>query len=278
MPDADDLPDYEPLLAAYHEALAPELRGMVEALPIADGAKVLDLACGDGAYTGWLAGRVGPRGLVAGVDLLPAYLEAAREAARRGPRAEVVGFVAARAERLPFADGTFDLAWCAQSFFSLPDPAEALRRMARAVRPGGVVAVLEADTLHQVLLPWPVEVELAVRRAELLAFAEASDRPRKYYVGRLLLPLFRAAGLESARVRTVATDRQAPLGRAERAYLDHYLGGLRRRVAPHLDPAALARFDHLAAPGSADSLLDRPDLAVTFLDRVVWGVAPAVGP
>lgn len=274
MPDADDLPDYEPLLAAYHEAMAAELRGMVEALPIADGAKVLDLACGDGAYTGWLAGRVGARGAVVGVDLLPAYLEAARAAARRGPRAEVVGFVAARAERLPFADDTFDLAWCAQSFFSLPDPAAALGRMARVVRPGGIVAVLEADTLHQVLLPWPIEVELAVRRAELLAFVAESDRPRKYYVGRLLLPLFRAAGLEAARVRTYAADRQAPLGRAERDYLGHYLRGLRRRVAPHLDAPTLAAFDRLADPDTPGRLLDRPDLAVTFLDRVVWGVKP----
>jgi len=270
----DDLPDYEPLLAAYHQALAPELEAMIGSLPIARGARVLDLACGDGDYGRWLAGRVGASGLVVGVDILPAYLEAARDTARRGPSARVARFLQAPIERLPFADDTFEVAWCAQSFYSLPDPVAALRHMLRVVKPGGLVAVLEGDTLHHVLLPWPVEVELAVRRAELLAFAEESDKPRKFYVGRLLLPIFRAAGLPDAHLRTWATDRLAPLARAERTYLDHYLKTLRSRVAPYLEPAPLAALDRWIAPGSSDNLLDRPDLAVTFLDQIVWAVKP----
>ena len=44
---------------------------------------------------------------------------------------------------------------------------EALRHLVRVTKPGGVVAVLEADTLHHVILPWPIEVELAARAAEL---------------------------------------------------------------------------------------------------------------
>jgi len=274
LPTDDDLPDYEPMLAAYHEALAPELEAIIGTLPIARGARVLDLACGDGDYGRWLAGRVGPSGLVVGVDILPAYLDAAHDAASRGPTARVARFLRAPIERLPFADGAFDAAWCAQSFYSLPDPVEALRHMVRVVKPGGLVAVLEGDTLHHVLLPWPVEVELAVRRAELLAFAEESDKPRKFYVGRLLLPIFRAAGLADARLRTWATDRTAPLSRPARDYLAHYLKNLRDRVAPFLEPDPLAALDRLIDPGSADNLLDLPDFAVTFLDQVVWAVKP----
>lgn len=272
MTTEDKLPDYEPMLAAYHRALGPELRAMIDALPIAEGARVLDLACGDGDYGDWLADRVGPKGLVVGVDVLPAYLEAAKDSAR--PRAE---FLRAPIERLPFADGAFDVAWCAQSFYSLPDPVEALRHMLRVVRPGGLVAVLEGDTLHHVLLPWPIEVELAVRRAELSALVEASNKPRKYYVGRLLLPIFRAAGLPDAHLRTYATDRVAPFGPDERLYLDRYLQTLRGRVAPHLEPEPLARLDRLIDPGSKEYLLNGPDLAVTFLDQVVWAVKPAGG-
>ena len=268
----DDLPDYEPMLAAYHRALGPELRAMIAALPIAEGARVLDLACGDGDYGDWLADRVGPKGLVVGVDVSPAYLETASMTARPEAR-----FLRAPIESLPFADGSFDVAWCAQSFYSLPDPVEALRHMARVVRPGGLVAVLEGDTLHHVLLPWPIEVELAVRLAELQAFVEASDRPGKYYVGRLLLPIFRAAGLEDVHLRTYATDRKGPLGPAERTYLTHYLKALRGRVAAHLEPAPLARLDRLIDTSSAEYLLDGPDLAVTFLDQVVWAIKPAGG-
>ena len=271
MPDLD-LPDYEPMLAAYHEAFGAELRAMIAALPIAEGSRVLDLACGDGDYGDWLADRVGPSGLVVGVDILPAYLDAAKRSAR--PKAR---FLRAPIERLPFADGAFDVAWCAQSFYSLPDPVDALKHMARVVRPGGLVAVLEGDTLHHVLLPWPVEIELAVRGAELRALVEASEKPGKFYVGRMLPPIFRAAGLPDPHLRTYATDRQAPLGRAERAYLGHYLKTLRDRVAPHLDAPTLTKLDALIGDDLAQSLLDRADLSVTMLDQVVWAVRPGLG-
>ncbi|MBX6315754.1 MAG: class I SAM-dependent methyltransferase, partial [Isosphaeraceae bacterium] len=239
---AEALPDYEPVLAAYHAAFAPELRRMIGALPLKRGDRVLDVACGDGAYTPWLAERVQPDGLVVALDISPAYLAVARRKPAPSKRA---GYIAAALERLPFAEGTFDFAWCAQSLFSLPEPVAALQQMARVVRPGGFVAVLEDDALHQLLLPWPIEIELAVRAAELAAFAAESPRPRKYYVGRHLRQVFETAGLVACRRRTWASDRQAPLEDAEKAFLHAYLHDLRDRVADHLGREARAALDAL---------------------------------
>lgn len=269
------VPDYAAEMAAYHAAFATELRAMVAELPIAAGARVLDLASGDGTYTRWLAPRVGEGGGVWSVDLSAGYLELARRAAARGPAPGRVLFSVADLGRLPFDDGAFDLAWCAQSLFSLPDPAEALRALSRVVRPGGVVAVMESDTLHHVLLPWPIEVELALRAAELAGFAEESGRPRKFYVGRILHQVFEAAGLRDCRRRTWAIDRRAPLDAPTRAFLAEYLRDLRDRARPHLAPEMAARSDRLLGPGSPESLIDRPDLAFTVVEHVVWGMTPA---
>ncbi len=274
MPD-DPMPDYEPMLAAYHEAFADEIGAMVGSLPIREGDLVLELACGDGAYTHRLAGRVGPSGSVVAVDLLMAYLRRASRDARSGKIATRAGFVAASFDRLPFADGRFDVAWCAQSLFSLPEPVDSVRRMARAVRPGGVVAVLEDDKLHQVLLPWPIEVELAVRAAEWRALRDESDHPAKFYVGRRLVGVFREAGLVDVRARTYAADRVAPLDGPTRTFLGEYLRGLRERVSPHLDPATRGHLDRLADPDSPEHLLDQPDFAVTLIDHVIHGRNPA---
>lgn len=274
MPRDEGIPDYETLLAAYHEAFAAELQAMIAGLPIAPGDRVLEVACGDGDFARRLARHVGPAGSVTAVDISPAYLELARETVRRPPSSGRVHLAAARIEQLPFADDTFDLAWCAQSFYSLPDPVEALRSLRRVVRPGGTVAVLENDTLHHVLLPWPVGIELAVRRAELAELVEESDRPGKFYVGRRLSQLFRAAGFAACAVQTWASNRQAPLGDAERTFLEEYLRKLRDRVADRLDPEMLARFDRLLDPGSGQGLLDRPDFALTCIDHVVCGVKP----
>ncbi len=278
--DLDDsaaLPDYQAMLGAYHRVFAGELRAMVAALPLTPGMRVLDLACGDGTYSPMLAARVGPSGSVVALDLRPSYLTTAREQVQSGPAAGArapIDFVAANLDRLPFPPGHFDAAWCAQSLYSLPDPLEAVRRLRQAVRPGGVVGVLENDTLHHVLLPWPVEVELAIRGAELEALQETSDRPRKFYVARRLARLFRAAGLERVEVRTFATDRRGPLDGDLRTYLSEYLGSLADRVARRLADADRVPFERLIDPASDECLLDDPDLTLTLLDRVVWGVCP----
>src|SRR5690242_10059537 len=75
---ADGLPTYAPMLAAYHRAHAAELRAMIAELPLRLGDRVLDMACGAGTYSVWLAERVGPHGTVVGVDISPAYLARAR--------------------------------------------------------------------------------------------------------------------------------------------------------------------------------------------------------
>ncbi len=108
--------------------------------------------------------------------------------------------------------------------------------MVQAVRPGGSVAVFENDEFHHVLFPWPVEIELALKKAELASFVETSDRPRKFYVGRELCRVFRAAGLRHCKAQGVVFTRQAPLDRASRSFFTAYLENLCERVSPHLEP------------------------------------------
>lgn len=274
------IPAYQKGLGAYHEAFAPEIRAMVGGLPIRRKSRVLDLACGDGTFARWLAPCVGPGGSVVAVDLLPDYLDLARqtvEAARiRDQRPfAAVEYVAGDVEDLPLPDGLFDLVWCAQSFRSLPRPARALRRMVDLSKPGaGLVAILENDAMHQVLLPWPVPLELAIRRAELAALTDGKRDASRYYVGRRLPQLLGDAGLVDVRVATWAANRQAPLSPPERTFLTEYLAALRDRVADDLEPAALEHFDRLARPASPDYLPDQSDLTLTCIDHVVVGRRP----
>src|ERR1035437_8054189 len=84
------VPSYEPMLAAYHRAFAAELRAMVATLPITEGQNVLDMACGDGVYSPWLAELVGSGGRVVAVDVIPEYLDIAREEAAKSALARII--------------------------------------------------------------------------------------------------------------------------------------------------------------------------------------------
>lgn len=271
------LPEYDEQLSGFHWAFGRELRAIVNELPLRSEMGVLDLACGDGFYSRCIAQRLGPGGFIIGVDINLAYLAQARRAASRQAGSARIDFVAGSFDRLPFPDGTFDLVWCAQSLYSLPDPVVAIGHMARALRPGGLVAVLENDTLHKVFLPWPVRLELPLRAAELRSFVEGPGSSSKYYVGRRLPAILAAAGLEPLRMTTHAFDRQAPLGEAERELLQSYLEEVADRVEPHLDAALLEELRRLVDPGSPQHLLGLPHLTMTWLNVLAIGRKPSVG-
>jgi SAM-dependent methyltransferase len=268
---AEALPAYAPMLAAYHRAHRDELRAMVADLPLFPGDRVLDMACGDGAYSVWLAERVGRAGAVVGVDISPAYLAQARSHANASGWGKAITFRQGDIAELPFEDNSFDLAWCAQSMYSLPDPAAALRELRRVTRPGGHVAIFENDTLHQLVLPWPPDLELAVREAQLAALSDESPEAAKFFIGRDLRAALAEAGLADIHVSSYTTTRRAPLSPDERAYLSAYFDDLGHRARPRLDAHQQQQFDALFTPGSPDHLIDQPDFYVTYIDLVAYG-------
>jgi len=268
----DSLPAYASVLAAYQRAYAAELRAMIADLPLRPGDRVLDMACGEGAYTCWLAERVGPHGFVHGVDISPAYLSLARERAAASAQRDITGFQTGDIASLTFDDHTFDLAWCAQSMYTLPDPVRALRELRRVTRPGGTVAIFENDTLHQLLLPWPVELELAVRAAQLRSINDTTPESAKFFIGRELCKAFAAAGLPNCVVRPYTIVRQAPLTADEIYYLAGYLEDLGSRARAYLAPDALALFDQLLDPTTSGCLFRRPDFYVVYINLVARAV------
>ncbi len=112
---------------------------------LSSGDRALDVACGTGDLALELARRVAPAGEVVGTDFSERMLELAR--AKAGAR-DVAGvrFAWANALELPFADGEFDAATVGFGARNFSDLERGLREMARVVRPGGRVVVLEITT------------------------------------------------------------------------------------------------------------------------------------
>jgi demethylmenaquinone methyltransferase / 2-methoxy-6-polyprenyl-1,4-benzoquinol methylase len=106
------------------------------------GARVLDCATGTGDLALALRQVVGPRGSVVGMDFCVAMLGPAREKARRAGL-EDVRFEEGDALALRYPAGAFDVATIAFGIRNVDDPVRCLKEMARVVRPGGRVVVLE---------------------------------------------------------------------------------------------------------------------------------------
>jgi demethylmenaquinone methyltransferase / 2-methoxy-6-polyprenyl-1,4-benzoquinol methylase len=108
---------------------------------VGPGARVLDVATGTGDLALELGRRVSPGGEVVGIDFSEAMLERARAKASSGVR-----FEWADAMALPYADAGFDAATVGFGARNFDDLERGLGEMARVVRPGGRVVVLEITT------------------------------------------------------------------------------------------------------------------------------------
>ncbi|MGW1893736.1 class I SAM-dependent methyltransferase [Streptomyces sp. NPDC002004] len=115
----------------------PAFRAAVEELGLREGDRVLDAGCGTGRALPALRGAVGHTGVVLGIDLTPAMLEAAVRAGRDHDGQLLLGDVS----RLPLRTGSLDAVFAAGLIAHLPRPTQNLRELARVVRPGGLLAL-----------------------------------------------------------------------------------------------------------------------------------------
>lgn len=118
-------------------------RAAAAAADLAAGDRALDCCCGTGDLSLELAARVGPRGEVVGLDFSEEMLSLAREKTLVDVP---MSFIAGDACDLPFGDGEFDAATVAFGARNVADLDGALSEMARVVRPGGRVVVLEISS------------------------------------------------------------------------------------------------------------------------------------
>jgi ubiquinone/menaquinone biosynthesis C-methylase UbiE len=98
---------------------------------------VLDVACGTGENFEYLSRA----STVTAIDLSPEMVVEARRRARQ--MQEDIAILVGDAQRMPFADDTFDVVVSALSSCTFPDHVAAFREMARVVRPGGRILLVE---------------------------------------------------------------------------------------------------------------------------------------
>lgn len=214
---------------------------------VAPGQRVLDVGCGPGHDTIPLAELAGPAGAVTGVDADAAMVaEAERRAAEAGV-ADRVRHLVADAAALPFAPESFDAARAERLFQHLPDPRAALAEIARVVRPGGWLVVLETD--YSTLTIDADDADLERRLARF-----AAGRVRNGYAARALHRWFRQQGLQDVAVevrpQTFARYELVRLGWLDGTELDRWHEAL---AAADRDDAFFASLNHLLVAGCKPS-------------------------
>ena len=197
----------------------PWARELIRRVTPRGGERVLDLACGTGAVAREVARCDPPPGSLTGVDYSAGMLRVAQDrASEAGIAAE---WIEADAATLPFADDSFDLAYCQQALQFFPDRPAALRELRRVLAPGARIAfcVSRAISENPLLQAQATALEACVgaeARSAVRAICGLSDAEETR-------SLFENAGFEAVEVTTVSLTLHHPDGRA---YAAGAMGGM----------------------------------------------------
>jgi SAM-dependent methyltransferase len=169
-------------LALMSELLDPMHRRYIEALGVVKpGARTLEVGCGNGSISAWLAERVSPGGTAVAVDLDLSLIDV------RMPNLELrkADIVAGPVER-----GTFDLVTARAVLHHVTDAGAAMANMIASLKPDGALLLIEPDFL-------PVSI---AEPPEVRAFwngwlAWSRERGIDYQIGRTLAPRLASLGL-----------------------------------------------------------------------------------
>ncbi|MBY5993203.1 bifunctional demethylmenaquinone methyltransferase/2-methoxy-6-polyprenyl-1,4-benzoquinol methylase UbiE [Ferrimonas balearica] len=127
-------------------------RFTIECAAARPGMKVLDLAGGTGDLTAKFSHLVGETGEVVLADINDSMLKVGRSKLHDLGVVGNVSYVQANAEALPFPDNHFDIITIAFGLRNVTDKAKALRSMARILKPGGKLLVLEFSKPQNALM------------------------------------------------------------------------------------------------------------------------------
>ena len=169
-------------LALMSRLLDPMHRRYIESLGIGSGARTLEVGCGNGSMSAWLAGRVVPGGHAVAADLDLSLADA-----------DIPGLELRQADILdgPVQPGGFDLVTARAVLHHIADAKVAVANLVASARPGAAILLIEPDFLPASIAEPP----------EIRAFwdgwlAWSREQGIDYFIGRRLPPMLSRLGAE----------------------------------------------------------------------------------
>jgi arsenite methyltransferase len=247
-------------LDVHFEACRPEYEAMLRSVGLTPGWRVLDAACGGGRYLPLIADLVGLSGSIAAFDLAPDNIARVDSMVAGWTHSCPVATQVASLTAMPYADADFDAVRCANAleYLSDADLSLAVGEFRRVIRPGGLLAIKDADP--GLWLFSPGDPTLLWRMWAAVSHISAPFRGALHHTRTMRRHLERA-GFVDVWQRATLSEIWAPLQPVQRDYIAHQLmqmGVLAERAG--VPAADLDFWRRQRDPDSLDNLAHHPEL------------------
>ncbi len=206
-------------LDQHFEAMRPEYEQMAKMAGFEAGWRILDAGCGGGSYLSLLSELVGESGYIMATDLATENVQRVLQRIGQGDFVCEVEARTTNVTKLPFADNAFDAVWCAAvtQYLSDDEVMRAFNEFKRVVKPGGLIAIKEADFTSFHFGPFPSDVLWR------LFIKGMQDIPRGVLRASEFSKMLRDIGLTNVTSQTILAERYQPLSEVERRHIREVL-------------------------------------------------------
>jgi ubiquinone/menaquinone biosynthesis C-methylase UbiE len=167
---------------------------------IRPGQQIVDVGCGTGDFTRYLAEISDRKARVLGIDSNEKSVKAAIADSNKAGLSRVTSYKAGDVYQIPLEDGYADLACCRTLLMHLPDPLRAVKEMARITKNGGSVIAVEGGKMASFYDPDDEEYsKLAERAHSTWVDGIKKLEGKEFKIGEKLPSIFRKAGLSDIR-------------------------------------------------------------------------------
>jgi SAM-dependent methyltransferase len=170
-------------LALMSQLLDPMHRRYIESLGISRDARVLEVGCGNGSMSAWMAGHVAPDGQIVAIDLDLSLVNDARAPGVEFRKGDIVTG--------PVDPGRFDFVTARAVLHHVSNAEAAIDNLVASLRPGGIILLVEPD-----FLPVSVAEPMEIRTFWNGWLTWSRERSIDYHIGRTLAPRLAAHGLK----------------------------------------------------------------------------------
>jgi SAM-dependent methyltransferase len=265
--DESAMADLLDLDAEVLHSYLSEVTAWIQDLATEPPRRILDLGCGTGTGALALLQRFEQADVVA-LDISAQLLHRLTGKARDLGVAGRVRTVQADLDAAWPAIETVDLAWASSSLHHMADPGRVLTGVFAALRPGGLLAVIEMDSFPRFL---PDDLGLGRPGLEARCHAAVAERHADElpHLGSDWGPRLSQAGFTIEAERPFAIDLVPPLPAPASRYAQATLRRIRSGLDGRISAGDLATLDTLLDGDGPGSILQRGDLTVRIA-RTVW--------
>ncbi|HZT99743.1 MAG TPA: methyltransferase domain-containing protein [Ktedonobacteraceae bacterium] len=232
-------------LETHHQSKMFERERMIRDLQLKKGSLVVDAGCGPGLWTPLLAKAIGPQGQIIGVDISPEALITAQCRSTGTWYRHQVQYKLANLEHLPVEYGQADIIFSANVSQYLADPVSTFAAMGPYLTQGGRLVIKDIDFGTMRFSTIDPELQARVFQARERWEQERTDHGYAFedsWVGSKLAGYLREAGYQQVREKSYIIQRQYPLSKDFRFYLQGIAEWFVCEGAPYLSGADVTRW------------------------------------